>query len=71
MYDENSMTADERRISNAALGAGPWDNHDQIVIAVADRLVLELQTIETVLQRLRVRGIVNCMVLVQTGRDRG
>lgn len=29
------MTADKRRIANAALGAGPYDNHDQLVIAVA------------------------------------
>ena len=37
------MTADERTIANAALGAGPWANHDHIVIAVADRLGLKPQ----------------------------
>jgi hypothetical protein len=43
------MTADERRIANAALGAGSWDSHDQIVIAVADGLGLETQYVEAAL----------------------
>jgi hypothetical protein len=60
MYDESNMTPEERRIANAALGAGPWDSHDQIVIAVADVLNLEAQHVEAVLQRLRIR-----MVLVR------
>jgi hypothetical protein len=55
------MTTDERRIANAALGAGSWDDHDQIVIAMADGLGLEAQTIETVLQRLRVRMVLACI----------
>jgi hypothetical protein len=53
------MTADERRIANAALGAGPWDDHDQIVIAVADGLGLEAQHEEAVLQRLRIRMVID------------
>ena len=61
MYDENSMTAEERRIANAALGAGSWDNHDQIVIAVADVLKLEAQHVEAVLQRLRIRMVLVCV----------
>ena len=51
---KTAMTVDERRIANAALGAGPWDNHDQIVIAVADGLGLDAQRVESVLQRLRI-----------------
>jgi hypothetical protein len=52
------MTADERRIANAALGAGSWDSHEQIVSAVADGLGLEAQRVEAVLQRLRIRMVV-------------
>ena len=55
------MTAEERRIANAALGAGPWDNHDQIVIAVADVLKLEPRHVESVLQRLRIRMVLVCV----------
>jgi hypothetical protein len=55
------MTADERRIANAALRAGRWDNHDQIVIAVADVLNLEAQNVEGVLQRLRIRMVLVCV----------
>jgi hypothetical protein len=46
MYDENSMTAEERKIANAALHSGPWDSRDQIVIAVADGLGIEAQHVE-------------------------
>ena len=55
------MTAEERRIANAALGAGPWDEHDQIVSAVADGLGLEAQRVEAVLQRLRIRMVLVCV----------
>jgi hypothetical protein len=55
------MTADERRIANAALGAGPWDSHDQLVIAVAGVLKLEPQRVEAVLQRLRIRMVLVCV----------
>ena len=55
------MTADERRIANAALGAGPWEDHDQIVIAVAQELGLEAQRVESVLQRLRIRMVLVCV----------
>jgi hypothetical protein len=55
------MTADERRIANAALGAGPWDNHNQIVMSVADVLNLEVQHVEAVLQRLRIRMVLVCV----------
>jgi hypothetical protein len=55
------MTADERRIANAALGAGPWDSHDQIVVAVSDTLKLAPQRVESVLQRLRVRMVLVCV----------
>jgi hypothetical protein len=55
------MTADERRIANAALGAGPWENHDQIVIAVSDALKLEPQRVEAILQRLRIRMVLVCV----------
>ena len=51
------MTADERRIANAALGAGPWGDHDQIVIAVADALGLGALYVEAVLQSLRIRKV--------------
>jgi hypothetical protein len=54
---KTAMTADERTIATAALRAGPWDNHDQIVIAVADVLNLEAQHVEAVLQRLRIRMV--------------
>ena len=54
------MTADERRIANAALGAGPWDSHDQLVIAVGV-LKLEPQRVEAVLQRLRIRMVLVCV----------
>jgi hypothetical protein len=55
------MTTDERTIATAAPGAGPWDNHDQIVIAVADVLKLEPPRVESVLQRLRIRMVLVCV----------
>ena len=55
------MTTDERRIAAAALGAGPWDNHEQIVSAVSDGLGLEAQRVEAVLQRLRIRMVLVCV----------
>ena len=55
------MTPDERRIANSALGAGSWDNHDQIVIAVADGLELAAKHVEAVLQRLRIRMVLVCV----------
>ncbi len=55
------MTSDERTIANAALGAGPWENPDQIVIAVAHLLGLEPQRVEAVLQRLRTRMVLVCV----------
>jgi hypothetical protein len=61
MYDKGHMTAEERRIANAALGAGSWDSHEQIVSAVADGLGLEAQRVEAVLQRLRIRMVLVCV----------
>ena len=55
------MTPDERRIATAAIGAGSWNNHDQIVIAVADGLGLEAKHVEAVLQRLRIRMVLVCV----------
>jgi hypothetical protein len=55
------MTADERRIANAALGAGSWANHEQIVSAVSDGLGLEALRVEAVLQRLRIRMVLVCV----------
>ena len=55
------MTSEERTIANAALHAGPWANHDQIAIAVADLLGLEAQRVEAVLQRLRIRMVLVCV----------
>ena len=55
------MTPDERRIATVALHAGPWEDHDQIVIAVADVLKLEARHVEAVLQRLRIRQVLNCI----------
>jgi hypothetical protein len=55
------MTTEERRIANAALGAGSWDSHEQIVSAVADGLRLEAQRVESVLQRLRIRMVLVCV----------
>jgi hypothetical protein len=80
MYDHCSMTTDERRIANAALGAGSYDNHDQLVIAVAAGLKRDPQTVESVLQRLRIRMVLVCVsaanatsetasVLYQRGMD--
>jgi len=63
------MTADERTIANAALGAGPWDNNDQIVIAVADRLGLKPQRVESVLQRLRIRMVLVCVSAASAGSE--
>lgn len=63
------MTADERTIANAALGAGPWDNHDQIVIAVADRLGLKPQRVESILQRLRIRLVLVCVSAANAGSE--
>jgi predicted transcriptional regulator len=60
LYDENSMTAEERRIANAALNAGSFDNHDQLASAVAAELEVETQKVETVLERLRNRQVLNC-----------
>jgi hypothetical protein len=69
IYDESSMTTDERRIANAALGAGPWANHDQIVIAVADGLKLEAKHVEAVLQRLRIRMVLVCVSAARAGSE--
>ena len=63
------MTSEERRIANAALGAGPWDNHDQIVIAVADALRLEAKRVEAVLQRLRIRMVLVCVSAANAGSE--
>jgi hypothetical protein len=63
------MTADERTIANAALGAGAWENHDQIVIAVAHLLGLEPQHAEAVLQRLRIRMILVCVSAANAGNE--
>jgi len=63
------MTPDERRIANAALRAGPWENHDQIVIAVADLTGLEAQRVEAVLQRLRIRMVLVCVSAANATSD--
>ena len=63
------MTADERRIANAALGAGPWASHDQIVTATADLLGLEPQRVESVLQRLRIRMVLVCVSAANAGNE--
>ena len=63
------MTAEERTIANEALGAGPWDNHDQIVIAVADRLGLKPQRVESVLQSLRIRMVLVCVSAANAGSE--
>ena len=55
------MTPDEHRIATAALGAGSWEDHDQIVIAVAHALGLEPPLVEAVLQRLRIRMVLVCV----------
>jgi hypothetical protein len=55
--DDKHMTADERRIANAAVGAGPWDSHNQIMTAVTNLLKLEPRHPESVLQRLRIRMV--------------
>ena len=65
MYDENWMTTEERRIANAALGAGPWANHDQVVIIVADGLGLEPTDVEAALMRLRFSEVLNCVHYVK------
>ena len=59
--DDKHMTADERRIANAAVGAGPWDSHNQIVTAVTNLLKLEPRHVESVLQRLRIRMVLVCV----------
>jgi hypothetical protein len=53
------MNHEERTIATAALDAGPWANHNQIVIAIADRLKLETKRVEEVLQRLTTRQVLN------------
>ena len=63
------MTSDEGRIANATLHAGPWDNHDQIVIAVADALNLDPQHVESVLQRLRIRMVLVCVSAANAGSE--
>ena len=60
VYDE-TVTPAERRIANAAVAAGPWENHDEIVIAVADLWDLDTMEVEAVLRRLRVRQVLNCV----------
>jgi hypothetical protein len=60
MFDK-TMTADERRIANAALGAGSRVNHDQIVIAVSDGSGLDARHVDAVLQRLRIRMVLVCV----------
>jgi hypothetical protein len=56
------MTAEERRIAVGALHAGPWQNHAEIIIAIADRLRLEPRSVEAVLQRLKIRQVLNCVI---------
>ena len=63
------MTREERRIPVAALGAGPYANHDRIVVAVALELRLEPQEIENVLQRLRVRQVLICVSSARTPNE--
>ena len=63
------MAADEHRIATAALGAGSWEDHDQIVIAVADRLGLAAQHVEAVLQRLRIRMVLVCVTAARAGSE--
>ena len=55
------MTAEERRIANAALRAGSYDNNDQLVIAVAAGLKRDPQTVEAALQKLRIRQVLVCV----------
>ena len=55
------MTPDERRIASAALGAGSYDTHDQLVVAVAAGLKRDPQTVEAVLQKLRIRMVLVCV----------
>jgi hypothetical protein len=62
------MTPDERRIAHAALGVGPWGNHNDIVIAIADALQLDPPRVESVLHRLRIRMI---LLRVSTTKSRG
>ena len=62
------MTPEERRIAHAALAIGPWVNHNDIVIAVADTLQLDPPRVESVLHRLRIRMI---LVRVSATRSRG
>jgi hypothetical protein len=61
VYDKKHMTADELRIAAAALDAGPWADHDQIVIVVADGLGLEPTDLEAALMRLRSSEVLNCV----------
>ena len=63
------MTAEELRIANAALGAGPWEDHDQIVIAVANALRLEVKHVEAVLQRLRIQMVLVCVSAARAGSE--
>jgi hypothetical protein len=60
------MTTDEHRIANAALRAGSRDNHDQLVIAVGAGLKRDPQTVEAVLEKLRIRQVLKC---IGTSRD--
>jgi hypothetical protein len=55
------MTPDERRIATAALDAGPWASHNQLVIAVADGLKREPTDVEAVLTRLRIMQVLDCV----------
>jgi hypothetical protein len=63
------MTDEERTIAKAALRAGPWENHDQIAIAVADGLSLQPQRVEAVLKRLRIRMVLVCVSAARTGSE--
>jgi hypothetical protein len=63
------MTTDDRTIANAALGAGSWDNHDQIVITVAHLTGLEPQHVEAVLQRLRIRMVLVFVSAASAGSE--
>ena len=55
------MTPDERTIAVAALAAGPRANHDEIIVTVAVQLRVESHEVESVLQRLRIRHVLNCV----------
>ena len=56
---DRHVTAEQRSIANAALNAGSYGNDDQLINAVAAALNLKPIKVESVLELLRIRQVLD------------